>query len=713
MDRKAFEARLNDSVSSLHRIFSHSNGTGSVEHFGQLHQQYEVTFSLASCLCQCFLDCAKQCLDQLGLLSHLDGRQIRSLNLRLRSEQFCRFLRQETRTEQLRSETTETKFLEFFRPLISIFETKHTSAEAVWELRNTFEFSIAAKFADSRDENATVVSSSDVASEVRTPFQQNSSPPVPNHSIRPQFEVDLHWLAPLLSSNATNHVFQIDRAASDCRTARRNAQVQCLVDASIRFVEEAQAVINTLSQESNTTIASLVEMLSLDIFNPLLPLVWSNPDSSPASSSSSSSSSSTKALNEETASGRLSDLYQTLVMHHREALEAGLKVVSTQDMGRAGISMNDARFLVVLSHVSLLCQQLVHALDHLERVLAKQICSALGRELDSNDFTKYMEWRNARVFAGWCKPRRFSYKIRADNESAAEGSITLLHRDSVIATQVRCIPAHQAPEMCIRLGAGITARFRGDHFIHSWIRTDFNDCEANSEDEKARIVARTAPFAGCLVLVGTILTATEFQPQYAFLLKNECELDIPLQVVRLPSAQQFRDAIVSLSPVQQSFARLFRDMQLSSTLFALCIVQVKPQLESLLGLPRHSLNKEVELTQDLVGLFSEFQIPSDLLVADTGCFNTAFALRAVKNNAARVQGMIHKERARIAREAWAFHEAERQKKAAAAAAAAESKQDEEKRLRSADRERFKLSPNEPYDHLYKGTLTQCERIFLG
>ena len=53
----------------------------------------------------------------------------------------------------------------------------------------------------------------------------------------------------------------------------------------------------------------------------------------------------------------------------------------------------------------------------------------------------------------------------------------------------------------------------------------------------------------------------------------------------IPTPAEFRDAIESLSPEQQRFAKAYRGMQLASTLFAVAIVQIKPQLERLLGLP--------------------------------------------------------------------------------------------------------------------------------
>lgn len=51
-------------------------------------------------------------------------------------------------------------------------------------------------------------------------------------------------------------------------------------------------------------------------------------------------------------------------------------------------------------------------------------------------------------------------------------------------------------------------------------------------------------------------------------------------------------------------------------MFAVCVLQVVPQLEKLLKLPVESLTKEIKLTQDLIELLIEYQIPSDLLACD-------------------------------------------------------------------------------------------------
>ena len=124
------------------------------------------------------------------------------------------------------------------------------------------------------------------------------------------------------------------------------------------------------------------------------------------------------------------------------------------------------------------------------------------------------------------------------------------------------------------------------------------------------------------------------------------QISIPLRIAEIPSAGEFRDAISSLSPEQARFASAFRAMQLESTLFAVLVVQIKPQLETLLNLAANALTKEVELTQSLMELFIKYQIPADLLSApreeDGSNGSASSRLAAVKAAVAAIYDMISK-----------------------------------------------------------------------
>merc|ERR1719401_1377829 len=119
-----------------------------------------------------------------------------------------------------------------------------------------------------------------------------------------------------------------------------------------------------------------------------------------------------------------------------------------------------------------------------------------------------------------------------------------------------------------------------------------------------------------LVLVGRIASASCFEPKHAAIIQNRDELTIPLELCAIPTPKEFKDAIESLSPQMQAFAKAFRSMQLEGTLFGVLVIQVKPQLEKVLNLAEDSLTKEIKLTQDLMQLFIKYQITSDLLSFD-------------------------------------------------------------------------------------------------
>jgi hypothetical protein len=71
--------------------------------------------------------------------------------------------------------------------------------------------------------------------------------------------------------------------------------------------------------------------------------------------------------------------------------------------------------------------------------------------------------------------------------------------------------------------------------------------------------------------------------------------------------------VSSLSPEQQAFAKAVRALQVESSLFGVAILQIKPQLEAVLNLPKQSLTKEIVLTQQLLDLFVQYQLPTDLV----------------------------------------------------------------------------------------------------
>lgn len=167
-------------------------------------------------------------------------------------------------------------------------------------------------------------------------------------------------------------------------------------------------------------------------------------------------------------------------------------------------------------------------------------------------------------------------------------------------------------EMSFSLNDATTIKISGERYIHSYLNHQFYFTNSSSTN----FIFRAHQFSSFIVLLGTISSSTTFDPLHAFIVQNKDEMKIPLEMEFIPSIQEFRRAISSLSPEQQEFAEAIRELQMSNTMFGVVIIQIKPQLERVLNLPPESLTKEISLNEKLLKLFIEFQIPSDLLAYD-------------------------------------------------------------------------------------------------
>jgi len=285
-----------------------------------------------------------------------------------------------------------------------------------------------------------------------------------------------------------------------------------------------------------------------------------------------------------------------------------------------------------------------------ENLLRQQLRDAIGKEVTPADFAAYMKFHNRKLFKAPFAPTPFCFAVRRSDQHGPEGTVSIEEEvvgdggDSNISTPIVTIAAHsQSTEpMTFDLSASTSVSFAGERHLHAWLSHQFS----GTSGAKLSLVSRARQFSSMLVLVGRIASATSFEPKYAAIVQNKDELSIPLDLSTIPTPKEFKDAIESLSPEQQSFAKAFRAMQLESTLFGVLVVQIKPQLERVLNLPDDSLTKEIKLTQDLMQLFIKYQIPSDLLSFDTtDPAPAAERLAGVKGHVKAMHEMIQLEQA--------------------------------------------------------------------
>jgi len=307
-----------------------------------------------------------------------------------------------------------------------------------------------------------------------------------------------------------------------------------------------------------------------------------------------------------------------------------------------------------LRHLAEVSTRWGSTLEYVEDMLRKQLVAAIGKEVSPADFAAYMRFHYRKVFKEDFAPSPFCFAVRRSDKHGPEGTLSIEEEvvgpggDSNIQTPIVTMAGRStsAQPMHFDLSASTQVSFAGERYLHAWLSHQFS----GQSGAKLSLVSRARQFSSMLVLVGRIASATSFEPSYAAIVQNKDELTIPLNLSTIPTPKEFKDAIESLSPEMQSFAKAFRAMQLESTLFGILVVQIKPQLEKVLNLVEDSLTKEIKLTQDLMQLFIKYQIPSDLLSFDSTAGpdgselvapTAAERLEAVKGHVKAMHEMIH------------------------------------------------------------------------
>jgi hypothetical protein len=303
------------------------------------------------------------------------------------------------------------------------------------------------------------------------------------------------------------------------------------------------------------------------------------------------------------------------------------------------VSVAEASILLICQHLNQLALAYQDGVDYVEHTLKQQLITAIGKEINSSDFDQFMLFHSRRLFGDEYSPRPFTYAVRRPNHNP-DGILSIESRTTSgeqIQTMTRRVPGASCPTMSMPINAATAIEFTGDRILHGWMQHTFRF----KQKPEYQLVARARQFSSFILVIGTMIGAHRFDPKDAIIVKDKDEVLIPLVTSTLPSAKEFKDSIASLSPEQQSFAQKFRQMQLESSVFGVCVIRIKPQLEKVLGLPDGSLTKEIQLTQDLMSLFVDYQISSDLMSFD-GPANTDISgkMEAVRGHVKMITNVI-------------------------------------------------------------------------
>eukprot|EP00980_Cylindrotheca_fusiformis_P021693 scaffold8535_cov132-Cylindrotheca_fusiformis.AAC.1 len=290
-------------------------------------------------------------------------------------------------------------------------------------------------------------------------------------------------------------------------------------------------------------------------------------------------------------------------------------------------SVAEATLFLLCDHSEKLSQQFQYSMEYMEKMLENQLVTAIGKRVSTADLEEFVRFHNAKFLSippkPFChaigRPNHFPYGVLTIESQGDGGNF------EPIETLVREVESPSS--LKIPLNAATTLELTGKTYLHGWM----NHRSQSASHKSYQLSARARQFSSFMLVIGTMAGPDQLKPKDAIILQNKDEVIIDLLLEELPSAKEFKDAIQSLSPEQQRFAKSFRSMQLESSVFGVCVIQIKPQLEVLLGLPEDSLAKEIKLTEDLMQLFVDYQIPADLLSYD-GEDNAAVTTRSKVDN---------------------------------------------------------------------------------
>lgn len=530
-------------------------------------------------------------LDPDGLATLREWASKRRVTLRFEAREDCTFLGEKTREVV----SPVQRVTEIEGPAGQDMRIRDKVVTTVTEYWWSFEFKwrlIA--FRGNAPEQGLTICERAGSCGIRTSTEKS---PRPMNVIRPGLDVDVSWLLQHVDHDAQLS-FAIDRTDPRCHTPRRNPPVEEALAALGKFTEWSSAVgayfrteLLPVQAEPSLNDFDRAALTTKELFSPVIPLFEGD--------------------------GRGGSAEAVLPMAHVNAfLEEQLRCLSTKRQHLAQsfpandsvITVDAMHFMLALKHARQICRDHSAGVDYVEDMLRQQLVAAIGKVLSPVDFAEYMTFHHRKLFRPEFRPQPFSYAIRRPDHDP-EGTLSLEVARSETAPIATLVQRRQATQpMSFPLDAATRVAFMGDRYLHAWVAHQFSGSR-----EDLTLVARARQFSSYILLLGRIASADTFQPSHAIIVQNKDVIEIPLDLEQIPTPKEFRDAIESLSPEQQRFAKAFRGMQLESTLFGVCVIQIKPQLERLLKLPADSLTKEIKLTQDLLELFMEYQIPSDLL----------------------------------------------------------------------------------------------------
>ena len=618
-DEWNFKKKLDVSLREVKKILDTSRHP---ELAGDVHHSYKDKYCLSEYLTNTAMAALMNVLSSLGIndekLSVLVdwAKNGHSVWLEFEGKETCEFLREQVREEKIsKKNVTESQL--FGK---STNQVVTTIKEYFYKV--TLNYNLVAKCSG---KDPLSLTSRKGSMEIKTTAKEAPRPKQQSFERFGCSSPDITFLLKQLNNAGEHLAFTIDRSDVDkCRTPLRNPDIEAAVKFFEDFGRWSKAYFVNLThfmqtcqewQGENQPRDDLSQISSDSLFVPVLPLFedkTNEGDNCHAEGPRAGSKIAKLSKDESDFTFNLSDTNSFLEAQKKSIDEkfGSLSKIFLSEEEKAGLVTSwEAKVMVGLSHCNDICQQYRLSIAYIENMIYKQLVAAIGKEITPKEFEKYMRFHEKRLFHQEYAPVPFCYAVRRPKHYP-EGTVAIEEiNGDPIHTMTRFMPEEDSVPMSFKINAATNVTFNGDRYLHAFVANKFG----HQPGIVLQLVAHARQFSCFMLLLGRIGPGNTFEPKHAILLENKDDLKIPILLEQLPTPKEFKDAIESLSPEQQKFAKAYRSMQLEGTVFGLLTIQLKPQLEKLLKLPENSLTKEIKLTQDLLRLFIEYQIPSDLL----------------------------------------------------------------------------------------------------
>eukprot|EP00808_Paulinella_micropora_P022816 g77567.t1 len=630
----AFDVKLAQATKKVQEILhdeKHPKLASEVQH------QYVDKYSLANQVVRTAITAHLMVLRSLGLTDKM-LLQIQGWNKG--SNVTLRFLQEEDCVFQKKTEVWEDSDTEHVRTVTGGFnltvkdKVRHKKKSWLWDFKESYKVVV---FPGNLFGEGLVVREATSNVVIVTGSEQA---PYPEKTIKSNIDISIGWLLSHLDTSLAP-AFEIDRMVKTCRTPRRNqdvegaltffsnlrtwvGQVRSQLDAvfdikrdhnlNVSAIQNAKAFVPIVAafvpivavmkgyeeEEGSSGTVPMIEAAAADDDLLSFPQESKREAKGGAKSPVLTGKEINKLLEQQSAefTQQLSDFKKQF------PAEEGL------------VREREAQLYFCCNHISDLCMGVQDCLNFIETMLRTQVIAAVGKILTPNDFDQYMTFHYRKLLKDAYQPLPFCCAVRRpDHYPEGTVAIEAVRSSEVpqpILTQVSQNMDYKRQPMNFALSAAAKVSLTGRQYLHAWLTHQFQEIGSTSY----QISCRARQYSCFIVMIGTLASATDFAPSHAMIVQNKDEFIIPLLLEHLPTAKEFKDAISSLSPEQQRFCKAFRSMKLASSLFGMCVIQIKPQMEKLLRLDDTSLTKERRLTQDLLKLFIKYQISSDLVKYD-------------------------------------------------------------------------------------------------